>query len=143
MPDSAQWQSHFAAGLIGRPYRAQACGPDAFDCWGLASFVWRTQIGLVVPDVRLDAANAFRDVMNNRAVTAAGVAAVPVSRPREFDAVYMTSRDLPHHVGVWVTPDPLGGVLHAIQDAGVVYQRPASLAAHGLSIVKFLRLKAA
>lgn len=137
-----QWNSHFAAGLIGRPYRDQAGGPDAFDCWGLASYVWRSQLGMDVPDVRIGAATAFRNVMEKGRVVAGGVEAIEVGRPQEFDAVYMTSRELPHHVGVWITPDTLGGVLHAMSDAGVVYQRRASLHTHGLSIVKFMRLKA-
>lgn len=60
--------------------------------------------------------------------------------PCELDAVYMTGSVLPHHVGLWITPDARGGVLHALEGAGVVFQRRADLGRHQLTIVKFMRL---
>lgn len=42
---------HWAAPLIGRPWEPGAEGPDAFDCWGLVRFVFRTQYGIEMPPV--------------------------------------------------------------------------------------------
>ncbi len=77
------------------------------------------------------------------ASTAGGcsASAVPVDCPRELDAVYLSAHRLPHHIGVWIEPDRRKGVLHAIAGAGVVFQRVPDLAAHGLQIVAFLRLR--
>jgi len=132
---------HWAAGLVGKPYRSGARGPDAFDCWGIVQFGWQQRLGLNVPDVRLRSAAMFRSVMRGGHVAVDDVEAVEVDAPAELDAVYMTSRQHPHHVGLWIAPDALGGVLHAIEGAGVVFQRRADLIAHGIAIVKFMRLK--
>lgn len=134
---------HWAAPLIGKPYRELARGPDAFDCWGVNQYAWKELAGLDVPDVRLDAPRAFRSVMETGRCSAGSIEAFEVKRPRELDAVYLTCRTHPHHVGLWIEPDPIGGVLHAIEGAGVVFQRRADLTAHGYSIVKFMRLRAA
>lgn len=132
---------HWAAALIGRPYRERGHGPDAFDCWGLLQFAWRMRLGIDVPDVRLRSAQLFRDVIRAGNCHANGLEAIEIAAPQELDAVYMTSRRLPHHVGLWVAPGAVdGGVLHAIEDAGVVFQRRADLAVHGFTIVKFMRL---
>ncbi|MEX0752362.1 MAG: NlpC/P60 family protein [Xanthobacteraceae bacterium] len=129
---------HWAVPLIGKPYRARARGPDAFCCWGLNQYVWRQRLGIDVPDIP-DAADAFRRIARDGRYAVGRIAAVEAPAPRELDAVYMTMRKAPHHVGVWVAADG-GGVLHALDGAGVVFQRRADLTAHGITIVKFMRL---
>lgn len=37
-----------AASLIGRPWRERACGPDAFDCWGLVRYFLAVAHGIDV-----------------------------------------------------------------------------------------------
>lgn len=136
---------HWSAPLIGKPYVARARGPHAFDCWGVLQWGWRVRLGLAVPDVREDAGGAFRSVMRDGSYATEGIEAVEVPQAEaiECDAVFMTSRALPHHCGMWIEPGPRGGVLHAIEGPGVVFQRVPDLAAHGLSILKVLRLKRA
>lgn len=134
---------HWAWPLIGKPYRLGARGPDAFDCWAVAQFCWRMQLGLDVPDVGACALELTARIRAFRTCGFGGVEAFEVPVPRELDAVYMTSRSAPHHIGLWIAPDPQGGVLHALEGAGVVFQRRADLNAHGLTILTFMRLKAA
>jgi|SRR5690606_22824776 len=38
--------------LLGRPYRDDACGPDAFDCFGLALYLARECLGVELEDPR-------------------------------------------------------------------------------------------
>lgn len=135
--------AHWAAALIGAPYQVGARGPHAFDCWGLLPFTWKMRLGIDVPDVRADRAKVFRETLRRGRYVADGCEAYEVSKPRELDAVYLTSQQQPHHVGLWVQPDALGGVLHAIEGAGVVFQRQTDLLLHGFSVVKFMRLQAA
>lgn len=137
-PPSAHW----AWPLIGLPYRDQASGPDAFDCWGLVEYCLREHAGLVVPGVRLDVPAAFRQVMKDGRYCAGTTEATEVDRPREFDVVFMTCASQPHHVGLWIAPDRIGGVLHAVEGARAAFQRRASLAMHGWTIVKFMRVRA-
>jgi cell wall-associated NlpC family hydrolase len=139
MPDALHW----SAALIGRPYAEHARGPQAFNCWGLLQWCWRERLGLAVPDVREDAGAAFRSIMRDGRYAIDDIEAVevPLRDARECDAIFMTSRQQPHHCGLWIAPGPRGGVLHAIEGAGVVFQRRPDLAAHGFSIVRALRLK--
>lgn len=133
---------HWAAPLIGKPYRLGARGPDAFDCWGLLQFCWRMRLGLDVPDIGAAATPLSARARAFRTCGFGEVEAFVVAAPREFDAVYMTQRRVAHHIGLWLEPGDPGGVLHAMEGAGVVFQRRADLAAHGTAIVTFMRLKA-
>lgn len=134
---------HWSASLIGRPYAAGARGPDAFDCFGLVQFVWRERLGLSVPDMRLRAPRAMRCMLRGRPYRRDGIVAVAVADPAEFDAVYLTWRSASHHVGLWIGDALSGGVLHAMEGAGVVFQRRVDLVSHGLSIIGFVRVFAA
>ena len=135
---------HWSAGLIGRAYVPRAAGPDAFDCWGLCKYVWRTRCGYVAPDIAIDPANkvacrrAFLDFGNE---LDNHVSALEVQRPREYDAVYMTRSRLPDHIGLWTEPDARGGILHALEHVGVVFSRASSLRAIGIHILAFHRPK--
>jgi len=40
-----------AASLIGRPWRAGACGPAAFNCWGLVRYWMRQAHGIDMSDI--------------------------------------------------------------------------------------------
>lgn len=43
--------THWALALLGKPWRAGANGPDAFDCWGLVRYVFAEQKGIHFPEV--------------------------------------------------------------------------------------------
>jgi cell wall-associated NlpC family hydrolase len=98
------------ADLIGRPFRAGARGPDAFDCWGLVREL-RARLGLPVPpdyatgDLTRGAAHAlFRGEM-------------PADWRRvdlRHGAIVLS--DAAAHAGVLVA----GRVIHAQFTAGVV-----------------------
>jgi len=106
--------SHWAAELIGKPWRAGADGPDAFDCRGLVRHVWRTRCGMDVPplapEIRDDAAAIIRAAIDHGwQVVGRGLAV----RAHEFDIVLMSSLDGPH-VGVMVRADGRLGLLHCV-----------------------------
>ncbi|GAB4387210.1 NlpC/P60 family protein [Albidovulum sp.] len=128
---------HWAEKLIGRPWAAGGQGPDAFDCWGLARWCWRARFGIEVPEIAVDAADlrgvlaAFRRHPERRRWRA-------VEAPAEGDAVLMRQSRHPVHVGLWLAVDG-GGVLHVVRGAGVVFQRPPELLAHGWRIAGVYR----
>lgn len=72
--------------LIGRPYRWGASGPDAFDCSGFTSFVWR-RAGLELP--------------HNSAAQYASLPRVPVSDLQPGDLVFSGSGRV-SHTGLYV-----------------------------------------
>lgn len=99
---------HWAAPLIGRPWRENADGPDAFYCWGLVRYcLWlRLQVrapllrdGFVTEDIKRAA-----DDLGWRLVTG------PM---QEDDVVMMTRLDGRRHVGFAVRGNGRLGVLHA------------------------------
>ena len=87
---------------IGRPWRADACGPEAYDCKGLVVAVQRALWGRDVPPLTLQ---AVRDC--HRAGWAPTDAA-----PQAGDVLLVRAIDGPH-VGVFVTVRRRLQVLHA------------------------------
>jgi cell wall-associated NlpC family hydrolase len=86
----------------GRPYRADACGPEAFDCRGLVRAVQRAVWGRDVPPLGPDALRACR---------AAGWAPT-TEPPAAGDVLLVHAVDGPH-VGVFVRAGRRVMVLHA------------------------------
>lgn len=140
MPDRLP---HWADALIGKPYRLGGRGPEAFDCWGLLQFVWRSRLGLIVPDIGAQVEGLAARVRAFRSVGYGQVMADEVAAPAEYDAVYMTGARWPHHIGMWVLPDARGGVLHAVEGAGVLFQRRTDLAAADYRIMRIMRVRRA
>lgn len=89
---------HWAAALIGKPWRSAARGPQAFDCLGLGDWCCRHHFDEPLPS--LESVHASRW---SRAVDA----------PRENDVLLMRNKFGQRHVG-WVTrANGRLGVLHA------------------------------
>ena len=128
---------HWAAELIGRPWHAGARGPDAFDCWGLFLAIQREHFGRDLPEIPVDA-NDLRTVMTTFRDHPERQRWVAVAQPAEGDAVLLRQSRHPVHVGVWLAVDG-GGVLHAVKDAGVVFQKLPELLLHGWRVEGYYR----
>lgn len=99
--------------LIGKPWRAEAGGPDAYDCKGLVSHVLREHLRLPVPTL-LDVA-APRDFIDARSsALEAGWRPVAGRVAREGD-VLLVHAARGAHVGVFVRYGTRLGVLHSVQ----------------------------
>lgn len=131
---------HWAKLYIGRRYSEFASGPDILDgCWQLVRRVWRDIFGLSIPDVGVD-------MQSDRAIAAAfaaagaayGIRARRIGAPVDGCAVYLTAARWPHHVGIFADCDG-GGIVHALQDAGVVFTRRHALRFLGLRELAFYR----
>ena len=57
--------------------------------------------------------------------------------PLEGDAVFLSQRSRPHHVGMVVYPGGKFGVLHALEGAGVILSDQQDLSLNGWSIRSF------
>lgn len=128
---------HWSIAYIGCPWVSGAAGPDAYDCHGLVRAVYRDAFGIVLPVVEVDALNPRAVCCAVRDYDYSGwqELAAPDS---EFDVVQMSYGNRPHHVGLFIEADG-GGVLSAVEGAGVVFQSLTSLRQHGWNIVSAYR----
>jgi hypothetical protein len=133
--------SCWAAQYIGLPWVAGARGPDAYDCWGLFLAVQRCHFARDLPEIPVNADDlravlgAFRDHPERQRWQNV---AYTKDHAQEGDAVLLRQSRHPVHVGVWLDVDG-GGVLHAVKDAGVVYQKLPELLLHGWRVEGFYR----
>lgn len=111
----------FLIGLVGKRYESGAEGPERFDCFGLAAYVLRT---LFDTDLPRDGAS----------ILAARRIWRPAFRPSDGSIVVM--RDGDKHVGIWLVENG-GGVLHATQRRGVVFDSPLGLRKSGFGVPRF------
>ena len=126
--------THWATGYVGTPW-------DAAEnhCWGFVRRVWRDQFGWDVPAVTVDAASP---VAVRRALAEGQGGWVEVQDPYEGDGIMMAMGQRACHVGVWVTPTPDHGVLHAVSGPGVIFTPPGRLAGMGYRISGIYRRRA-
>lgn len=103
----------FLRGLIGKPYQAGASGPDRFDCYGLARFVMGELFSIVLPDTR-----------SGQIDRRAWRRCYP---PKDGSIVLMGQTDT--HIGVFIG----GGVIHALDPDGVVFDDLLSLQFRGFT----------
>ena len=131
--------AHWAEKYIGRPWANGASGPESFDCYGLVRAVYAAERGIDLPVICVDAhaPMAVRHAMASQSEYSHWIEID--GAPQDFDVVLMSAARHPHHVGVWVA----GGMLHAVEGAGVVHQSRASLAGHGWHMVVIYRRKGA
>lgn len=125
-------ETHWALAEIGHPWVA---GEN--DCWSFARRIWAQRFGWDVPPVPIDPRDprACRQALARDPAKAGWVVAWP---PREGDAVLMARGARPAHVGIWIEPD-LGGVLHSVETAGVIFTPPDRLAGLGYRILGYYR----
>lgn len=121
---------------LGKPWVNGASGPDAFDCWGLVRAYYAQVAGRALPVVDVDSARAL-DVAHAFAGHDELSNWEPIDHPRHGCAVLMGQARRPHHVGLWLS----GGVLHAVEGAGVIYNNAFMLRASGWNVLGHYRLK--
>lgn len=126
-------QLTLASSLVGRPWAADACGPDAFNCWGLVRY-WMAEaegihmgnVAVAVDQVQRDQLAAGQQAAEASAGQLAAIAAAARAggwRPREGGAAPQAGDILLashgetglRHVGVVLLID---GVLHLLHCEG-------------------------
>lgn len=134
-------QMHWAAELIGRPYRRGAHGPDEFDCWGLVRFVFETVHHITMPviEVGQGAAETIDNVIAiKRAAEVSGWRPSGETVPAVNDIVLMNSIE-GRHVGVMVQANGVLLLLHCMERVGVCVQPLHDLACSGFHGFVFWR----
>lgn len=129
MIETAAARAAHLNGLLGRPYRAGAMGPDAFDCYGLARHLQATFFGRDLPVFQLPAEAGRFAIASAIAVHPERARWHGIARPRDGAMVVMARQDCGFHLGVWLALGQVGGlVAHTIEQTGVVAETPWQLA---------------
>lgn len=128
----------FCRSLVGLPWVSGARGPREFDCWGLLVHVYRKTLGIELPPYpNVDAKDTLKVT---RLLVAGAEQWEKIQAPEPFCAVGMSSNLRINHVGLWLPVDD-GGILHAADNRGVVFQSIQSVRMSGLSNITFYRFK--
>lgn len=127
-------EGHWAVKEIGLPWIA-----GSSDCWSFARRIWLERFGWDVPPVPVDPRDP-RGARHALSVDPEQAGWVQVDRPTEGCAVLMARGARPCHVGVWIEPD-VAGVLHSLEQAGVVFTETRWIANLGYQIIGLYRLQ--
>ena len=133
MTGPADNAGHWAGQYIGTPWveKQHECGH--FFCR-----VQREQFGLEVAVIDVDAMSVLSCARALSGTHPEYRQWLDTDTPREGDAVQMSHARRPHHIGLWIEADG-GGVLHCVEDAGVIFSNRAALRAAGWNIVSIKR----
>ena len=132
----AKGSRHWATELIGKRFATGTSGPDSFDCWGLVTWVYARQYGVVLPEYPLG-----RNYRPDMAATIAEVLGEQtwerIEKPVDGCAVVMGSSQRYHHVGIYLAVDG-GLILHATRPQ-VIAQKREDI--KGMPFMQFYRLR--
>jgi cell wall-associated NlpC family hydrolase len=131
-------------GLIGKPYKIGARGPDEFDCYGLARYIQLHLADVKMPDVGFaePTTRAQAEAMLSHPERQAWEE-IPEAEARKLDLVLMGNvRKRDFHLGTYIVPATTGTVIHIDKTAGVVVDDIPALKASGFNYLKFYRRKA-
>jgi hypothetical protein len=124
---------------IGIPYSFSGRTRAALDCYGLVSDVYKTQLGISLPDWRRDGpsvASGVDALCRHVDSDEARDMFEEVPEPVDYDVIVVSRFGKPHHVGVFVC----GGVLHSAEGVGVVFEDfPRFLLPRAKSNIRVLR----
>ena len=129
--------THWAMEYIGKPWVFASDGPEAYDCWGLVVAVYRQMYGRELDIIPVEQGN-LRQVIKAFKQHPERKNWVAVDNPKEGDVALMRQSRHPIHVGIWLNIDG-GGVMHAMQGNGVVFQDIGSLSLSGWKIEGWYR----
>lgn len=132
----------FLQTLIGKPYRKNAKGPEAYDCWHVAVHIQDVMFGRHAPPIEIPE-NANIPWMIHQFKTHEELKnwvevlqpATGIITAEEGSMVLMARNKQPAHCGVYFAKE--SSVLHADEKDGVVFQDLVTLRANSWSRLKF------
>jgi cell wall-associated NlpC family hydrolase len=136
----------FVTGLIGKPWVANAKGPDAYDCYHLVQHTQRHLFNREMLDIHVPndptwkyiakAIEAHPERANWEPIT---LTPTTYSKAPDGSIVVLGANRYGMHLGVWFQPE--NGVLHTDNPDGVVFHDLLTLRALGWQRLIFFRPK--
>ena len=138
-------QHHWALAYLGRSYDRAGVGPDSFNCWTFFRTVQRDVFGRATPDIPYsDILTHIRSFMTHTDLQHWPVVATPV----DGDAVLLSGRHRPTHIGVWAAVAESchssschikGRIIHCDEGTGVVAQAVGDMDRRGWQVTAYRR----
>jgi hypothetical protein len=129
----------FCLSVIGKPWVSGACGPDAFDCWGLIKYIYLIQRGILLCPFAGVKESGLLGMMKT-AQAEAMTHWRELAKPEHFACVGMGRGRRVEHVGLWLD-EGNGGILHTQEGVGVTFQSMAAIRQSGMQHFTFYQLK--
>jgi len=135
-------RTSFLNSILGKPWVANAKGPDAYDCYHLAQYIQKTLFGREMPDIEVPADPTWGyiiDQIENNPERAKW-REVPNSmfnivKAADGALVAMAASQRAAHIGVWLKPEQL--IVHTDKPDGVVFQDLTTIRAYGWQRLRF------
>lgn len=118
---------HWAEKYIGRAWIN-----GRFDCWGLVQEVYRNELGITLSPI-ITNAESIRNVYSEFAKSNNYTHLQETKELKDKSIVVLSQGKHPNHVGLWADIDG-GGIVHNLQDIGVVFQKEIELNISGWKI---------
>lgn len=132
----------FIRELIGKPWEANAKGPDKFDCWHLAVHIQYQLFGRLAPEVAVPENPKWPWMIEQFTKHPELQNWVETLQPlnglikaNDGAIVLMARHNQPAHCGVWLGPER--GVIHCDERDGVLFQDVITLRATGWAKLRF------
>lgn len=123
-------------GIVGKPYRLGAEGPDEFDCYSCTAAIQLHIFGRIMPKFAAAATSGRTALAVAITVNPERNNWVETSDPTHGSIVTMARNVCGYHLGTYLDID--GGVIaHAIEECGVVVDTMTSLTAIGWRRFRF------
>lgn len=132
---------HWALQYIGLPWKLDAHGPEAFNCWSLVWWVQKKHYGRDVPEHLVPQGETLVDplmIMREMHNAERSGKWDKLCEPVDGCVVGLSHREIFHHVGVYVAVDG-GLVLHACERKGVLAQPLRTMESHGWNRIAFFQ----
>ena len=130
---------HWALAYLGRSYDRAGVGPDSFNCWTFFRTVQREVFGRATPDIPYSGIlSHIRSFMAHTDLQYWPV----VDTPIDGDAVLLSGRNRPTHIGVWAAVDGScygGCIVHCDEGTGVVAQAVGDMDRRGWRVTAYRR----
>ncbi len=130
-------RDRFFGGLIGKPWSELGTGPESFDCWGLVGHVQKIVYHRIVPFAadHIDSSKSLREIIDAIKANDMQRHWLHAKSPKAGDIVVMARAEQPVHVGIWIDEGPgLIGILHCVEDQGVILETLAQARASWLKV---------
>jgi cell wall-associated NlpC family hydrolase len=102
---------------IGIPYKYQGRNIDGLDCWGLVKLIFKERYSINMPDWAIDEIDLKGRSAQISEVVCSGLW-TEVEEAADGDIAFCYRTKLGCHVGIFFA----GGVIHASEGLGVIYQ---------------------
>lgn len=126
--------TNWAAKYIGRPWVN-----GKFDCWGLVQEVYKDELGIVLSPIITDA-KSIKNVYSEFSRNSNYSQLQEVSKLQDMSIVVLSQGKYPSHVGLWTDVDG-GGIIHNLQDVGVIFQKITELKISGWQVLSIWEYK--